>query len=359
MAFEYRTLFVLWETGERLAQLSVEALALLPQTREDPMRKLVSILGATGACLLLVVAVTAQDNKDERKSEAKADDYDLSIKFIKDLTSNYRLSQVTTTKMEIMDNKQDSTITNDYECTQTCTAIDKEGNATLEMKYTRAVLKKIENEEETLNYDSKNDKLEDLEEGDRLKALLAGHTFTATISREGKVNELEGYDAYKESVAEKVGEEYAAMLESVAGDVTMRDAMESSYRILPKERVAIGGTWEASWEMPISILGTAKYKATYTLKAIVEKEGRKCAHATVIGEMSLEQGEDAAFKVAYKDVDWKGDLWIDVETRETVLSDTTLKFTMEMDMGMKIVAPSEVRMVFELIQETATKKGED
>jgi hypothetical protein len=325
------------------------------------MRNLISVFGALGACLLFVVCVTAQDEgKKERKTEAKAEGVDLSVKFTKDLKSNYRLSQVTTTKMEVMGEKQHTVSTTDYECEQTCTAIDDDGNATLEMKYTRVVLKNVENEEETVNYDSKKDKLEDLEEGDRLKAVLAGLVFTATVSPQGKVSELKGYDKYKEAVSEKVSEMHAAMLEQIAGDVTMRDAIESGFRALPAEKVAIGDTWEASWQMVIPMMGTAKYSATYTLEEITEKAGRKCAHATMTGELSMESGEDAAFKVVYKDVDWTGDLWIDLKTRETVLSDSTMKFTMEMDMGIKIVAPSEVRTVMELLDPEAAKdKGAD
>jgi len=327
------------------------------------MRNLYSIFGALSACLLFVVCINAQNDaqndKEDRKTEAESEAVDLSVKFIKDRTSSYRTSQVTTTKMDVMGEKHNSVTTTDYEFEQTCTAIDDEKNATLDMKYTRVVLKAVENEEKTVNYDSKKDKLEDLEEGDRLKALLAGLTFIATVSPEGKVTELKGYEKYKEAVAEQVSEMHAAMLDEIAGDITMRDALEAGFRSLPKEKVAIGDTWESGWEMPVAMMGTAKYDVTYTLKEIVEKAGRKCAHATIVGEMSLEPGDDAAIEVVYKDVDWKGDLWIDLETRETVLSDSTIKFTMEMDMGMKIVAPSEVRTVIELLEPEATKDEDD
>ncbi len=287
------------------------------------------------------------------KTEAAEGTFDLRPVLKKGSTSRYRLTQITEQKMELMGEKRHTVSTTIYDASQTCLEAFEDGGGKILLKYERVELKNVENKKKTLDYDSSKDKLDDLEEGDRMKAVLAGLEFTVTVDVEGKVEKLEGYDKFKQAVREHVSEMHADMVEAIAGEAMMRDAIEQTTRNLPKEKVNKGDKWNAEWGVKAPLLGEVTYKIENTLAGPATRNARKCLKVTQTG--TIEVGGESMFE--FKDVDWKGTLWIDIATRETVYSESKMKSEMIMNLGGEVKVPSEVITRVELLPAKDADKG--
>lgn len=75
--------------------------------------------------------------------------------------------------------------------------------------------------------------------------------------------------------------------------------------------------------------------------------------------MEWKSAEDAPISYEYKNMEWTGTTWLDLKTRETVYSESNMTFGLHMDMGIKIVAPSEVDIVLELVRDDEADDARD
>ncbi|MCA8919188.1 MAG: hypothetical protein KDB32_08920 [Planctomycetes bacterium] len=306
----------------------------------------------------LSLTVVAQES-DDRKTDSVPKGHDLTPKYTKGQKSRYRQTQTTDSTSEVMGQKSKSLSVLTYEFEQECTDIADDGTPSLKAKYTRVAIDDTTDGEKTADYDSaEGDKLDELEDGDKLKALLNGLELSFTITKERKVADLKGFDEYKKRVKEQVSEMHAAMLESMNGDATMRDSMEASLRALPTEPVAVGDEWTNEWSTAMPTMGVFTYKVTYKFESVEEKSGHKCAKLKASGEVEFTSEEDAAFEVSISDVEMNGTMFLDLDSRETVFSEMVMKMTMELDMGIKVKTPSTVTTTLELLDGEEADKEE-
>lgn len=315
------------------------------------------------ACMLLAALsglALAQDPKPEEKPAPAAEDkpageaVDLSVKFIKGLKTRTRTTTVVDVNVSVMDFKQHSITTNILDGTQTTTDVTEEGGAKVKISTDRVQINKVENKEEVVKFDSKKDKVGDLDEESAMTALIAGKEFTADVDKQGVVSNLKGLDAYREAVKEELGAEYADAVDS--SQITMVQSLEQAYKMLPKAPVKVGDSWKSDWSMDLAGLGKMTFKGTYKLEGVEDKAGRKCAKLAVTGDISIEAAADAEMAVEIKNVDWKGSMWLDLKTRETVYSEMTMKYDLAMAiMDMEIITPSKVTAKVELLGEEADK----
>ena len=110
--------------------------------------------GALLALLLLSGIGLAQDKKEDHKSEAKPETYDLSIKFVKGQKSRYKTKTVVTTSSEVMGQKTENENTNGGTTVFECTGVDEDGNASIVMSYDKLIVKVVSNEATSVDYDS-------------------------------------------------------------------------------------------------------------------------------------------------------------------------------------------------------------
>jgi hypothetical protein len=75
-------------------------------------------------------------------------------------------------------------------------------------------------------------------------AELAGKTFKATVAANGKVTAIDGIDAMLKAAREKAGPMGGQMLAGVLSDGALKQLVASTFGPLPKEPVAVGGTWQ-------------------------------------------------------------------------------------------------------------------
>jgi hypothetical protein len=320
------------------------------------MRTLLSTVTTLVFCILTGFGVTAQDVEPEDKTEAKAATHDLSPKFEKDASSRYDTRTVITTTTDFMGQKTKSSNTSGGVVCSKCTAVDDDGNATIEFSHDRLIIKSETNGEVTVDYDSEEDKLEDLAEAQRMAAILKDYTFTTTVSPDGKVTKVEGFDKYLEGVKEQASEAMGEMYVAMMKDDIVRDAVGAQFYALRKEPVKVGESWEYVLDTKKPMIGDVTYTRTYTFKEVAQKSDRTCAHLVLKGDITTKEGAI----VQFKDVDWTGDVWVDLETREVVYEETVTKFTQSMTLGKtQLNTPCESRTTTSLIIEAAEPVPED
>jgi hypothetical protein len=326
------------------------------------MKKTYALFAACALLAVLSGLAGAQDPKaDDKPAPAPAaedkpagESLDLSIKFIKGLKTRSRTTTVTDLDISVAEFKQHSITTNVMDGTQTCTDVTEDGGAKVKISTDRVQIKKIENKEEVVKFDSKKDKVGDLDEESAMTALIAGIEFTADVDKQGVVSNVKGMDAYREAVKEELGAESTDAVDSA--QVTMVQSLEQPYKMLPKEPVKVGDSWKHDWSLDIAGLGKMTFKGTYKLEGVEDKAGRKCAKIAVTGDISIEAAADAEMAIEVKNVDWKGSMWLDLKTRETVYSEMSMKYDLAMAMmDMEFVMPSKVTVKIELLGEEADK----
>ncbi|MCA8911752.1 MAG: hypothetical protein KDB82_08605 [Planctomycetes bacterium] len=304
--------------------------------------------GALLALLLLSGIGLAQDKKEDHKSEAKPETYDLSIKFVKGQKSRYKTKTVVTTSSEVMGQKTENENTNGGTTVFECTGVDEDGNASVVMSYDKLTVKIVSNDATSVDYDSERDKVEDVDENYRPVVIMKDYKFTATVSPEGKATAVEGWDEYIKGAKKVANPETADLFASILTDQSIRDAVEWLYYPNHKDAVKPGDSWEQKSVREQKMIGEITSTRKYTFKEVAEKAGRLCAHLTLEGDMKGK--EDSNYQ--YTDVDWKGNVWVDLKTREIVSDHNVLKYTLKMKLGsMEIKAPSEVNTTMDLITE--------
>jgi hypothetical protein len=315
-----------------------------------------------GGALLVLLLVSGigvaqdepKDKKEDHKSEAKADTYDLSIKFVKGQKSRYKNTTVTTTSSEVMGQKTKRKNTNGGTTVFECTGVDDDGNASIVMSYDRLIMKVTTNDNTELDYDSARDTLEQINKNYQPAAIMKDYKFTSTVSPKGEVSKVDGWDKYMKGVKEVADPETADLFASMLTDQAVRDAVEWLYYSAHEEAVKPGDSWKVERKKKVAMVGELTYTRTYTFKDVADKLGRHCAHLTLKGDIKGKEG--ASFQ--YKDVDWKGDVWVDLKTREVVCEDSVMKFTMTMKFGnTEIKSPSKTHTKMELV--TEEKKDAD
>ncbi len=308
--------------------------------------------------LLLTGVYAGVSAQDDDAAKPAGDGLDLSIRFVKDHKTSARTSTITDIKMDIMGMKQHNISTNIYDTTSTCTAVNEQGGGSVKVRYDRIAIKNVENDEASTNYDSAKDKMDGLDESSMISALLVGREFSMDVDAKGKVANVKGLEEYRKAVAEKLGQEYADNVGQ--SQVTAVQAVEQEYQMRPRNKVAVGDSWNYDWDMDLEGMGKMKFTGKYTLEGREKKMDRDCARVSITGGMSIEVGEGVEMAMSIKDVDWKGMWWIDINTGETVLSESTMKYNLVMEiMGTEIVAPSKVDSRVELLTGQPEKKPAD
>lgn len=298
---------------------------------------------AFAACLL-----SAQDKKEDRKSEATPAGFDLSVRFEKDRKARYQQTVTVSTETEVMgqknSSKQETSNVSEFHWTE----VAEDGNATVVLEYASTKFKQITNGEVAVEFDTETDKIEDIDPNYRSVALMQDFKYTTTISPTGKVTKVSGWDAYIDAVKEAAPAETAEMFVAMLKEDTIRDGVEWMYYHCRKDTVKLGYTWEHKLELDKPMIGKTTYTRKYTAKEVVEKLGRKCLRLELKGDISTPEGSSHQFK----EVDWTGEIWVDTKTAELVAEDSRMKFTMSMKFGgMEISSPSDTHTTTSLITE--------
>jgi hypothetical protein len=117
----------------------------------------------------------------------------------------------------------------------------------------------------------------DLASNEALKKMmerLKGATLTITLSKEGRLLKLEGYEeAIKKLSGDKAEE--AALVKSVLSEESIKTSLTETFGFLPDREVKKGDAWTKAIKTPLGPFGFLQGDYEYTFKGKPEKAGDK------------------------------------------------------------------------------------
>lgn len=99
---------------------------------------------------------------------------------------------------------------------------------------------------------------------DKLAAKMTGSTFSATMTPQGRLTKLQGYDAFMQKVADKK-DELEKVLRALLPEEAVRADMEDIFHFLPDRPVRAGDSWKREAVEPVPPFGSFKSAITYVL----------------------------------------------------------------------------------------------
>ncbi len=173
---------------------------------------------------------------------------------------------------------------------------------------------------------------------------MVGMSFEMTLGSDGRVEEVSGLDQMVDEMVEQMAQENPGaagqmreMMEGMFGEDAMESTMQQGVQPLPRDPVAPGGGWEFSLTQPLGF-GSLRTEAVYTLREVVEDEGRSVARIDVegsIGDFEPEEGHPMGGMLEVSDGDLTGEIHFDIEAGVLSWSEVVTTIRMEaMGQGM-------------------------
>ncbi|MCY6960541.1 DUF6263 family protein [Clostridium brassicae] len=207
---------------------------------------------------------------------------------------SYKIDMVTEEKVieNISDKKVE--VNSKYNTSYSCyiNNIDKSKNASIQVTFDSLTVKSVENNGQTLEYNSGNPN-SNKGQLSKIYSVLPGKNFTVKIGGDGKVKEVIGIDELIGKVLkeleikdEKQKQELQKIIVDNFGEEAVKKQVENITSVYPDEAVKTGDVWENKSE----VLGQYPLEAEnkYTLKE--NKDG--IAEITVESKISTKKGKE-------------------------------------------------------------------
>ena len=140
-------------------------------------------------------------------------------------------------------------------------------------------------------YDTKKD-LESLTEQEKMMKgvfdAFIGKPITATITKEGSITSVKGFDAIINSVNAQPPNDMGAMF----SENSMKNLFEQSMKIFPDKPINIGESWIIKRSIAQEGLPSINMEATYTLKSIDKGIANIDVAATIDTKVNIPTGEE-------------------------------------------------------------------
>jgi hypothetical protein len=117
----------------------------------------------------------------------------------------------------------------------------------------------------------------DLATNEALKKMmerLKGTTLTITLSKDGRLLKLEGYEEAIKKLSDGKAEE-AALVKSVLSEESIKTSLTETFGFLPEKEVKKGDAWTRGIKTPLGPFGFLQGDYEYTFKGKPEKAGDK------------------------------------------------------------------------------------
>jgi hypothetical protein len=100
---------------------------------------------------------------------------------------------------------------------------------------------------------------------DKAAARMKGCTFLVTVTAQGKLSKLEGYDAFIDKLADKDGAS-AKTLRALISEESLREDFEDIFNFLPDKPVHMGSKWKRETSEPVPPFGSLQSAIEYVLE---------------------------------------------------------------------------------------------
>lgn len=165
---------------------------------------------------------------------------------------------------------------------------------------------KVEDKDKSVELEQKIEDARFLFDGtDRLNAALhadlygklKGAVFHITLTEEGKVRKLEGYDALVKSIAENSAQD-AERFKVMVPEESLKNATEEGFGCFPITTLKQGETWSRPVTIPVPPAGALKGEMTYTLRGVTRGKAKvtgKCDSCEYQPGSNLSTGIKSSF----------------------------------------------------------------
>jgi len=209
-------------------------------------------------------------------------------------------------------------------------------NATLTFKqFTQSITQG----KQTVSFDSANP-----DQGDpqlaKVLTPLTKATIKVVIGGDGLVKRVAGLDKIWNEMSGETGP-LVEQLKKTMGDEMIKTMLEKNSSQLPKQPLAIGGSWTAEQDMEMPVVGKSTMQVTYVLKAIEDTPAGKIAKVELGGNLQTKGKEMdmGGAKVNIKEMTFqlKGDMAMN--TANILLTSSAI--TMDGKADMEVTPPNE------------------
>jgi hypothetical protein len=186
----------------------------------------------------------------------------------------------------------------------------------------------------------------------RLLRLMQGSVLTYTLTPEGRLARVEGYDELLRKVA---GDDAAALkvAQTLVSRETLSSAVEEAFRFLPREPVRPGKSWERSLSASLGPIGSVSGRQVYTYEGPQELEGQMLHAIRLEVELSYEppRADPGVLPLRVERGELRvrrgqGKLWFDEQAGRLVRSEMQLQIG-----GQLVLAAQGQQFVLELERE--------
>ncbi len=171
-----------------------------------------------------------------------------------------------------------------------------------------------------------------------LRKMIGGRVRYVTDAA-GQVEKLEGIEELMTRIAFNRKSQEHAMFKQVVSEDTLKH-YGALGEAMPNRQVKIGESWTVKKNVPTESVGQLAVDMKYTFKNWEQRDGRKCAHIEVTGEMESAAGRAGTTPaVKIENGKMSGDIWFDPEIGMTVAQNFNQDMTLKVMAGAQTITP--------------------
>jgi len=161
---------------------------------------------------------------------------------------------------------------------------------------------------------------------DKLAARMKGASFTLTVSPQGTVKKLEGYDAFISKLAEDKPDA-ERVLRTVFAEEGMEETCAEIFSFLPRKAVRVGDKWTRETVEPVPPFGALQSKLEYQYLGVPVKEPLHVINCTIETTFKKPAAEPDLFRVVKRELqsdEGQASFVFDVRTGRLVSSERSM-----------------------------------
>jgi hypothetical protein len=314
---------------------------IFPPLERQPLM-LFSRVRRAGLGLLAVIIVACA-------ADPAAAQTTLRYKFKKAEKLNYALEQKMTMSMNVMGMDVNVNMSQNMDMLWNILDVDADGKAKMTQTISRIRFTMDGGPTGKIEFDSKENKDPEGPVGKIMAPIfkaLAGAEISLSMDSQGKISDVKVPDKITKATKSVPG---GGGLGDMFSEEGIKQMIDQSGLIVPKEAVAKGKSWEQKFEMK-SPLGVMKVDNAYTYEGPAKRDNKEVERVGMKPKLAIEPNKDSPAKITLKSQDAKGAALFDNDAGRLVETNMTQNLEMQISIGgMDIAQKLKQTMTMKLV----------